>query len=47
MIKRRALKCGDGTRFLSDEFAHKDQVWGYGDKDLSHEDLQELKQMKS
>ncbi|TMW52723.1 hypothetical protein DOY81_002173 [Sarcophaga bullata] len=47
MVKRRALKCGDGTRFLSDEFAHKDQVWGYGDKDLPQEDLQELTKMKS
>lgn len=47
MVKRRAMKCGDGTRFLSDEFAHKDQVWGYGDKDLPQEDLQELTKMKS
>ncbi|XP_023308966.2 acyl-CoA Delta-9 desaturase [Lucilia cuprina] len=47
MIKRRALKCGDGTRFLSDDYAHKDQVWGYGDKDLPQEDLQELQKMKS
>lgn len=47
MIKRRALKCGDGTRFLSDEYAHKDQVWGYGDKDLPQEDLQELKQQNA
>lgn len=47
MIKRRALKCGDGTRFISDECAHKDQVWGYGDKDLPPEDLQELEKMNS
>lgn len=45
MIKRRALKCGDGSRFLTDEFAHKNQVWGYGDKDLLPEDLQELSKM--
>uniref|UniRef100_A0A1B0B1J9 Fatty acid desaturase domain-containing protein n=1 Tax=Glossina palpalis gambiensis TaxID=67801 RepID=A0A1B0B1J9_9MUSC len=45
MIKRRALKCGDGSRFLTDEFAHKNQVWGYGDKDLMPEDLQELNKM--
>jgi len=46
MILRRAKKCGDGTRFLNDDFAHKDQVWGYGDKDLPTEDIAELKNMK-
>lgn len=47
MILRRAAKCGDGSRFLTDEFAHKDQVWGYGDKDLPLEDLEELNKMKT
>ncbi|CAD6992219.1 unnamed protein product [Ceratitis capitata] len=46
MIKRRAAKCGDGSRFLSDEFAHKDQVWGYGDRDLQKEDAIELAKMQ-
>lgn len=46
MIKRRAAKCGDGSRFLTDEFAHKDQVWGYGDRDIPKEDAIELAKMK-
>ncbi|XP_061399660.1 acyl-CoA Delta-12 desaturase-like [Musca vetustissima] len=46
MILRRAKKCGDGSRFLTDEFAHKDAVWGYGDKDIPKDDLQELTKMK-
>uniref|UniRef100_A0A0K8UZM8 Acyl-CoA Delta(11) desaturase n=3 Tax=Bactrocera latifrons TaxID=174628 RepID=A0A0K8UZM8_BACLA len=46
MIKRRAVKCGDGTRFLTDEYAHKDQVWGYGDRDIPKEDAIELANMK-
>ncbi|XP_039969009.1 acyl-CoA desaturase [Bactrocera tryoni] len=46
MVKRRAAKCGDGTRFLTDEFAHKDQVWGYGDRDIPKEDAIELAKMK-
>ncbi|XP_067619742.1 acyl-CoA Delta-9 desaturase [Eurosta solidaginis] len=46
MIKRRAAKCGDGTRFLNDEFAHKDQVWGYGDRDIPREDANELAKME-
>ncbi|XP_037956475.1 acyl-CoA desaturase isoform X2 [Teleopsis dalmanni] len=45
MVIRRAAKCGDGTRFLCDEFAHSDQVWGYGDKDMSKEDTKELVEM--
>lgn len=42
MVSRRVLKSGDGTHPLS--FAHCDfnPVWGYGDKDLSEEDIQEL-----
>ncbi|SPP89933.1 acyl-CoA desaturase [Drosophila guanche] len=47
MVKRRAAKCGDGTRFLDDEFAHKDQVWGFGDKDLPREDFAELAKMQN
>ena len=46
MILRRAAKCGDGTRFLTDEYAHKDQVWGFGDRDLAKEDISELSKMK-
>ncbi|XP_068153051.1 acyl-CoA Delta-9 desaturase [Drosophila tropicalis] len=47
MIKRRAAKCGDGTRFLSDDYAHKDQVWGFGDRDLPREDIAELAKMQN
>ncbi|XP_030369653.1 stearoyl-CoA desaturase 5 [Scaptodrosophila lebanonensis] len=47
MIKRRAAKCGDGSRFLSDDYAHKDQVWGFGDRDLPREDLAELAKMQN
>ncbi|XP_054736876.1 acyl-CoA Delta-9 desaturase [Anastrepha obliqua] len=46
MIKRRAAKCGDGSLFLTDEFAHKDQVWGFGDRDIPKEDANELAKMK-
>lgn len=46
MITRRAAKCGDGTRFLNDEYAHNNQVWGYGDKDIPKEDAAELDKMK-
>ncbi|KPU80618.1 uncharacterized protein Dana_GF16192, isoform B [Drosophila ananassae] len=47
MVIRRAAKCGDGTRFLDDDYAHKDQVWGFGDKDIPREDLQELAKMQN
>ncbi|KAH8246958.1 hypothetical protein KR032_005050 [Drosophila birchii] len=47
MVLRRAEKCGDGTRFLSDDFAHKDSVWGFGDKDIPCEDLVELAKMQN
>ncbi|KAH8360074.1 hypothetical protein KR093_010471 [Drosophila rubida] len=47
MVKRRAAKCGDGTRFLSDEYAHKNQVWGFGDRDLPCEDIVELAKMQN
>ncbi|EDV93160.1 acyl-CoA Delta-9 desaturase [Drosophila grimshawi] len=47
MVLRRAAKCGDGSRFLSDEYAHKDQVWGFGDCDLPREDIVELSKMQN
>lgn len=46
MVARRAAKCGDGSHYLCDAFAHKDQVWGYGDKDVLKEDAAELAKMK-
>ena len=39
VVARRAAKCCDGTRFLSDEYAHQDAVWGYGDQDIPKEDV--------
>lgn len=42
IVERRAAKYGDGTRFLSDECAHRDPVWGFGDRDIAQEDLDEI-----
>ncbi|EDS40308.1 acyl-CoA Delta(11) desaturase [Culex quinquefasciatus] len=42
IIERRAAKYGDGTRFLSDDCAHRDPVWGFGDTDIAKEDLDEI-----
>ncbi|XP_052890675.1 acyl-CoA Delta-9 desaturase [Anopheles moucheti] len=39
VVARRAAKCGDGTHFLTDEYAHQDAVWGYGDQDIPKEDV--------
>lgn len=46
MIARRAAKCGDGSHFLSEAYAHEDQVWGYGDQDIPKEDKIELEAMQ-
>lgn len=46
MIQRRVAKSGDGSHFLSHENAHKTSLWGYGDKDLESEDMNDLKTMK-
>ncbi|XP_055676503.1 acyl-CoA Delta-9 desaturase [Lutzomyia longipalpis] len=46
MIARRAARCGDGTHFLNSEEAHKDAVWGYGDKDIPSDDEVELRSMQ-
>lgn len=45
MIHRRAQKYGDGTHWMDHENAHKDPIWGYGDKDIPLEDLKDLKKM--
>lgn len=42
MVARRVAKTGDGTHSH-----HEDCVWGYGDKDICKEDLQELDKMQS
>lgn len=42
MVARRVAKCGDGSHPLSHEHAHENGVWGYGDKDLNEEDIQQL-----
>lgn len=46
MIARRAAKCGDGTHFLDSEESHKNPVWGFGDTDISKEDLEALSSMR-
>lgn len=45
MIARRVLKSGDGSHLLSHELAHKNAIWGYGDKDISIDDNKELQKM--
>lgn len=42
MVAKRAARCGDGTYNLSEQDVHENAVWGYGDKDLHVEDIQEL-----
>lgn len=42
MIARRVLRTGDGSHWLSDENAHKNSIWGFGDKDIDTEDQKEL-----
>ncbi|XP_055597957.1 acyl-CoA Delta-9 desaturase [Uranotaenia lowii] len=42
IIERRAAKYGDGTRFLTDDYAHRDAVWGFGDRDITADDLEDL-----
>lgn len=42
MVARRVARCGDGSHYLSDQNAHENAVWGYGDKDLPVEDIAEL-----
>lgn len=46
MIARRVLKSGDGSHFLSHEEAHKNGIYGYGDKDIDPEDKAILDQQK-
>lgn len=42
MIARRVEKCGDGSHYLSDDYAHQNQSWGFGDKDMDRDDAAEL-----
>lgn len=42
MVARRVAKSGDGTHP-----EHENCVWGYGDRDICIDDLQELDQMQS
>lgn len=46
MIKRRILRTGDGTHYLSHDEAHKNGVWGYGDEKIDEADQEELDKMK-
>lgn len=45
MVARRVEKCGDGSHYLNSEEVKKNAVWGFGDKDISKEDLLELESM--
>lgn len=47
MIARRVAKSGDGTHFLSHDEAHKNSIYGYGDKDMDPADHQDLEKMKN
>jgi stearoyl-CoA desaturase (Delta-9 desaturase) len=47
LIAKRAARCGDGSKIFSHENAHKDAVWGFGDKDIPVEELEELESMKN
>jgi stearoyl-CoA desaturase (Delta-9 desaturase) len=47
LIAKRAARSGDGTYIISHENAHKDAVWGYGDKDIPVEEYEELSKMKN
>jgi stearoyl-CoA desaturase (Delta-9 desaturase) len=42
MIARRVIKTGDGTHYLSHDEAHKNSVYGYGDKDMDPADKEDL-----
>lgn len=42
MVARRVAKTGDGSHPN-----HTECVWGYGDTDISKDDLQELEKMQS
>lgn len=47
MIARRVAKSGDGSHFLSHEEAHKNSIYGYGDKDIDQLDQQDLDKQKN
>ncbi|XP_077286019.1 acyl-CoA Delta-9 desaturase-like [Arctopsyche grandis] len=38
VIKKRALRTGDGSHESSKHHSHENQIWGYGDKDMTTED---------
>lgn len=42
MIARRVLKTGDGSHYLSHDEAHKNSIYGYGDKDMDPDDQKDL-----
>lgn len=42
MIARRVLKSGDGSHYLSHDEAHKNSIYGYGDKDMDPDDQKDL-----
>jgi len=46
MIARRVMKSGDGSHFLSHEEAHKNSIYGYGDKDIDPADQEDLDRVR-
>lgn len=45
MIEKRAARTGDGTRVKcnnDDEHTHDDAIWGWGDADMSQEEIQDV-----
>lgn len=47
MIAKRAQKTGDGSHFLSHDEAHKNSIWGFGDKDIDIDEQIILDQMNN
>lgn len=45
MINKRIARTGDGTRRIDNShhhiFSDKDTIWGWGDKDMKHEDIED------
>lgn len=38
IIKKRVLRTGDGSHECNKHHSHENQLWGYGDKDMTTED---------
>lgn len=47
MIARRVAKSGDGSHYLSHDEAHKNSIYGYGDKAIDPADRKDLERMRN